>query len=106
MSLAQGNPFVLSYRLHIIGPAQECNHRVTCRVCFTISFLTVFSRANSWPDSPPLKSGRLTTSLAGRVAQLTVTSSSPVHLFNLVNSSLTVNFPCWQGLYETSCSLP
>ena len=68
MSLAQGNPFVLSYRLHIIGPAQECNHRVTCRVCFTISFLTVFSRANSWPDSPPLKSGRLTTSLAGGVS--------------------------------------
>ena len=35
MSLAQGNPFVLSYRLHIIGLAQECNW-VTCRVSFTI----------------------------------------------------------------------
>ena len=33
MSLARGNPFVLSYRLHIIGLAQECN-RVTCSVCF------------------------------------------------------------------------
>ena len=36
MSLAQGNPFVLTYRLHIIGPAQECS-RVTCRVCLSHS---------------------------------------------------------------------
>ena len=71
MSLAQGNPFVLSYRLHIIGLAQQCNW-VTCRVCFTIFSLTTTLQAERilgqtvWPAR--LKSGRLTTSLAGTLS--------------------------------------
>ena len=80
MSLAQGSPFVLTYRLHIIGLAQECNW-VTCRVCF-VSQLQVKPVRQSAQQQ--LKCGRLTTSLAGcKVAQLIVTSSSPDHLHNL-----------------------
>ena len=70
MYLAQGKPFVLSYRYNIIGLAQECN-RMTCRVCFTILF-------HSFKPSKfsARQSARLTTSLAaGALAQLTVTGN-------------------------------